>query len=46
MITSLLVDTAKEAFAELFQLLQDLGLPINHKKVCSPCRAMTFGEFG
>ena len=34
-------DTAKEAFDELFQLLQDLGLPINHKKVCSPCRALT-----
>ena len=34
-------DTAKEAFDELFQLLQDLGLPINHKKVCSPRRAVT-----
>ena len=34
-------DTAKGAFDELFQLLQDLGLPINHKKVCSPSRAVT-----
>ena len=34
-------DTATQAFDELFQLLQNLGLPINYKKVCPPCRALT-----
>ena len=34
-------DTATQAFDELFQLLQDLGLPINHKKVSTSCRVLT-----
>ena len=34
-------ETVTQAFDELFQLLQDLGLPINHKKVNPSCRALT-----
>ena len=34
-------ETAKQAFEELHQLLNDLGLPINQKKVGAPCRALT-----
>ena len=34
-------DTATKAFDELSQLLRDLGLPINQKKVSSPGRALT-----
>ena len=34
-------ETANQAFDELHQLLSDLGLPINKKKVSVPCRALT-----
>ena len=34
-------ETAIQAFDKLFQLLQDLSLPINHKNVITTFRAMT-----
>ena len=34
-------ETANQAFDDLYQLLNDLGLPINNKNVSAPCRALT-----